>query len=821
MPFLKPLVPASPSHLTMSKTANQAFKSFMNNKFQIVKLMLCSLAVFSTATLSVLAEEAPILFHAQGGATKTLWGDRFEAGATVLGDSIESSDDAVRKAISTHPYDRESHLPKAPSDKAKPLTVLERDPNGRVLAVVAATGAPSHADWTAGPDVIWVRNGEAHSAPILPKVAQARWVFPDRANPLQTITLFGRNLASKGALIALKKDGKGEPVFITPLRGGTYRVQFQIPSNLPLGDHTLFFHNGRGGAAGWSGPIGLTVQSPKGERSIVSVSEYGARGIGAGDDTEAIRKALAAAAKDGAIVVLPPGNFPIRGTLQIPPGVSLRGAGLGATTLQVHPETPFQDGFPVKADIRGYARDWFPHMDSEGYVGQDGFGPMVWLRDRASVENMTLLPAHGSGMGILVANEGGEPSREVAIRRVKVEIHHQPTGWLNPFFVAVLTPSEHLRIEDSEFIGAGGIGMHSTGHRQMYIARNKITGLPQGERNLLFLRSLSESVVENNHIRDGDRNIVYQSGQRLAKEEVPEGRRNSSRSSKHNIYFKNIFENNVPRDHNAGEIMFEVNDIFWGGNGSAFTADGFSTTGDPFNADLVGNHVVVLDGKGVGQYREIVANTDNSITINRPWDVVPNADSYMKVGAAAVECIWLDNTDYHIANWTGLWGNNFGNVIDGHIQHGGNGLFLWSPANADSGNPRPTLFNDIINCRIIGRGNIVLRGHFVLGNTVRLSEVIGFRYRPNYHGNKEWTQNPEKHNPGDRAAVELQIDPWNRGIKFPNLRSTSNYMAWNIIEFNNIYDGPLGIRVDPGAKHTIIRSNAINVDGEEIILVED
>ncbi|HEX8912364.1 MAG TPA: hypothetical protein VF796_08380, partial [Humisphaera sp.] len=47
--------------------------------------------------------------------------------------------------------------------------------------------------------------------------------------------------------------------------------------------------------------------------------------------------------------------------------------------------------------------------------------------------------------------------------------------------------------------------------------------------------------------------------------------------------------------------------------------------------ELVGMAALVLDGKGAGQYRVVTANTESRATLDRPWDVVPDATSVVGV----------------------------------------------------------------------------------------------------------------------------------------------------------------------------------------------
>jgi hypothetical protein len=73
-----------------------------------------------------------------------------------------------------------------------------------------------------------------------------------------------------------------------------------------------------------------------------------------------------------------------------------------------------------------------------------------------------------------------------------------------------------------------------------------------------------------------------------------------------------------------------------------------------------------------------------------------------------------------------------------------------------------------------------------------------------------WLQGME---PNQRAGIALE-PVWQR---IEGLPETAPLKDWNIIEGTHIYDGPIGIFIAPEAKFTILRRNAITVDGEKIV----
>ncbi len=76
--------------------------------------------------------------------------------------------------------------------------------------------------------------------------------------------------------------------------------------------------------------IPAPVAAPK---DALSVIEFGARGDGVADDTKALLKAVAAAAKKGGTVWVPAGDYKISGDIVVPSGVTIQGAGMWHTTF--------------------------------------------------------------------------------------------------------------------------------------------------------------------------------------------------------------------------------------------------------------------------------------------------------------------------------------------------------------------------------------------------------------------------------------------------------------------------------------------------------
>ncbi len=76
--------------------------------------------------------------------------------------------------------------------------------------------------------------------------------------------------------------------------------------------------------------VPAAVARPAGSLSVL---DFGASGKGDADDTDALRKAIAAAAKTAGVVWVPAGDYKLTGDIVVPTGVTVQGAGMWHTTF--------------------------------------------------------------------------------------------------------------------------------------------------------------------------------------------------------------------------------------------------------------------------------------------------------------------------------------------------------------------------------------------------------------------------------------------------------------------------------------------------------
>ena len=765
----------------------------------------------------------PEICRLQGGNTKTIWGTGFTLGNTeVYVASFPFEKDVVVSALEANLYYKGSELlPLQPPLGSKKLNILSTDPRGLVMAVEFSDkyNGDGFFDYRVEAQVVWVKNADGFSKPWLVHSADTYFVYPEKTYAGEEVRIFGRNINAK--LIALRKVGDKKVQLLTLkefryfpyVHNESYETRVSLPKELVLGCYELFVHNGCGGVGGWSQPVKIVVQKQKNEELYFEAKEYGVKADGHTDDTKALKSALKVASKTGGVVSLQAGRVIISETIELPAGVSLCGAGEGATSLQVLDNNPMKNDFPEAADLDEHAHGWLPTLKGNGYA------PMIWARQKSTVSDLTLIYGKGVGFGIMIARCPGI-SEDIHIERIKVIGNEFLNTWLRTFPIFVAGNTYGMVIKNNEFDAYGAIDIPANKHYQAYIGRNKCVCMPTGNTNGFLTRGLNESIVESNEISYGLRTYASQNGTKPSLPDAPKSKTfptSIHRSTVHMAMIGNVYSSNMPRRHNAGEIMIEAPYSEW--NGKVLKADNNSITveGEPFDVDLSENYVVVLDGKGLGQYRRIVSNTVNKLILEKTWDVLPDETTFISIGGFNVEHLWIDNTITENASWVGYWGNHIGHVIDGQIMRNGGPLYLW--AYGRDKNPGVVAFVDIIGSRTIGGGGIGFMQSPVFGNSIRFCEVVDFRYYPTFHEVPAWLA---KYDPNDRV---MNVNPMERfAIGFSSLKPKSSILpgtapvkGWNVIEGNNIYDGPNGIYIDSTAQNTIIKHNVINVDKSAIV----
>ncbi|KAA5548767.1 Ig-like domain-containing protein [Adhaeribacter rhizoryzae] len=448
--------------------------------------------------------------------------------------------------------------------------------------------------------LIWPGNEAGYGNPIAVNKTDVWWAGPDKATRNQTVSVFGRNLAQNNdtlrSYIYLKPvGGGGQWVNVTDVN--PYRVDFTVPAGLPNGEYEIWAHNGHGGQYGWSGPQKITIyDGPQWTNTVFNVKNYGAAGNGYNNDTDAIRKAIDAARQSpGATVYFPAGTYMISSYLHIYNDVKWKGDGRSNTIIKCAPTFNSEYGMVFGNVARTFSISDMGFDTNNNFRGNRDKPVIlrdcqdVWIHNvRFNFKGFNLLDLHNS-------------------RRV------------------FMTNTDHIGI--STFLGNCS---------QLFIDRNNFYMTNDSDMALHTWGGGGISMTRST-CRDLD-NSNLSSGAGWGKGRFFVG--NGSWGSNHLTYLaNNITYDLTPRpagdvDQNSGEqFLWEGNLASWAGYPSSSSATSTTLNGlSGYTNESNSKYVAIVKGKGLGQTRRIITNSGGVITLDEPWNVIPDASSYIVVG---------------------------------------------------------------------------------------------------------------------------------------------------------------------------------------------
>ena len=734
-------------------------------------------------------------------------------------------------------------LPETPPEGTQRLQILKVTP--QVIAVVFTGGVKEPG---AQCRILWVQTPAGLSRPYRVNRPTVWWKDRDVYEPGEDITLYGRSLASglyrqrNYGLLRKQDDGKWYSArwgtWSSPHMDGhwneirlrMYRAKFRLPDNLPLGRYRFYMHNASGDRWGWSDPVDITVaKRPVWPRTVFDARNYGAAGTGLTDDTNAIQKALDAARDaGGGIVFLPAGTYWITRTLMLPQRTILKGVGRDNTRLVV----PTDREFGARVPLARRAGD--PDMPKRlPFFIHNGLVPMVRATYRFGIEDLTLERHAGDGMVVFMDNYD-EPGEDVFIRRCRIVASRRwfPEGiyrGVSPVSIVARGDLQRFELDGCEIIGAGAVSKMGGMFRHARIVNNVFIGNPPyRSRLMLGGRGWAECVIMNNTVRRSERGMFMGGGT-----EGP--------GFVHNLIARNTMEENC-FGANAGETYcIEAGRRFYYGPVAGASATSVRLPGavleteGPRNMPANrGGICLIVRGRGMGQYRWVLSNTADSITVAEPWRVVPDRTSVVCIMRGTVETLWIENIGRHGEAAMQMYDYWVNNVLDSHVSIDTEGVSLWGYE--QEGQQRrfaPIFLNQVLNCKLRLRGWIRLiartdpktaavDGSILVGNVIRNNQVYAPRRVSLNQRSPYWRSRGYR---GTSVGIELMRRSWGF-TPWPDAVATPA-MDWTVVESNHIYDASVGIAIE-GARHTILRRNRfdevrehVRDDGEETLTIND
>ena len=537
-----------------------------------------------------------------------------------------------------------------------------------IKALVPRTFAPGPFLLRAGGVSVWVNR---------PRID---WMLGDAgaaATSGGAIRAFGVCFAWPGCRPAARLEGGGLSMAAACSAPDAFSVTVRVPPALPPGDYRLRVHSGAGGAHGWSDAATVSVARRRPPPAVrISVTSFGADGDDAIDDTGAVVRAIRhAAARGGGIVVFPRGRFVLSAGLEVPPGVTLKGAGLDQTAL-CWPESES----PPEALLRG----------------THDFG----------VEDLSLYAMnHRHG---IVGDQG--PGAGGNIRLVRVRLRMNPyRGHLTEEEVAKRFSAQqrystggtdclrlggpNVQVLDCDVSG-GGRAIYLSGARSSVVARNRLVN---GRWGWYCLSGSDGLVFEGNVVTAGD---LMSTGGGI-------NCLDGSMSSR-NVYFARNRLGECPGWDREAMTSDAGGGAYYGRVESCAGTEVTLASEPKYEGrDWRSAAVFVLDGRGQGQYRRIVRTDGRRVTVDRPWAVAPDSASVVTITMLQANYTFVENVVDEAGVAIQLYGTAVGHIASGNVSRRTDGFHNFG---MNYYGVQPSWFVQWLDNRIEA-GNVYAGGH--------------------------------------------------------------------------------------------------------------
>lgn len=508
---------------------------------------------------------------------------------------------------------------------------------------------------TDGLIALWVSGdqGATWSAPHYLNQARVSHFEFDAVSAGFTCRAFGRNLQLAGANATVTVGGQAATVNAGP--STEYVLSFVFPTGLTVGNaYSVVLNNGYGGTYGnATAPVQLTCRAggadvfglgvPWGADFVaLAANVYNVKtdsrlaqhavGDGVANDRAAIQAAITAAAADtnGGVVYLPAGTYllgaPVSGPfLAQPSKVVLKGDGQGITILRA-------DNTSYNADV--------------GIVALNA--GVITL---AGLLNLSVRFVTVQTLDRGVLYESGQVGNECFLKNVEILTNPLIDGPLPLAFQAFRNGLvRDCSITQQSYNSVGATFKYG---KWLWLYNNKFAY--NRSRVLLVDNMPGPTLIESNTFTL-DWNIDQSLNKQRGAIEYSD--------SVNTVILSNSFVTTagtpVYDGVNEGECL---NHQHYADGGSVVVSRGQVSSAGTLtltdstaawstnqfvvvqNISANGLVVAILDGKGMGQWRNIVSNTPTTITVDSAWDIVPDATSrYAVNGISARDCFVLSNT---------------------------------------------------------------------------------------------------------------------------------------------------------------------------------
>lgn len=490
----------------------------------------------------------------------------------------------------------------------------------------------------------------------------------------ESVTVYGENLTTDNGETATNifLVGDNEHCAVEITYADPYKVTFTVPQGLKEGsEYGITLHNGHGGDNGFAeAPEKITVvESRLNDFSgkVINVTDYGADPVDEkNDDSAAIRQAISAA-ENGDTIYFPKGTYLIDNPVSINnKSVKLKGESFentqivmgtklnaesesGAINIQYGPVEICNLAFvnirdtgklpmPIhfKYDDKGESGSWVLNVHNCRYTA---------LESKYSQTGRKWVSVANSSGVILANNDVASP------------------GMYSVYAKNVSGISQKVFINGNRYYGQCYFGTYYDGI------------------NCMTISGVDKADISGNYFASAD--ILTDDTHTLETYDLFNGRSMSIQGLGRRYYIaKNKIEYSDSLGHNSGEqIMSEGSRACFVEKASAATESTVTLpsfalskfSGHENDIPAAGSTIYVANGRGYGQVRTVKSIDGNVITIETPWDIIPDTTSVVTVSVGHYNWVIYKNEISGAAN---------------HSEEGGGGCGVM-------------IYNDVYNFRVV------------------------------------------------------------------------------------------------------------------------
>lgn len=686
-------------------------------KRKLLSIILAFCVTFSVGSFSTFAEETDSL-----GIIKNTWTAKPGDAIGIYGANF--GDDATQVQVLLLPMSG-YHGEQKPAADMYSLEILNLSDG--VIQAGIPTNIPKD-DY-----VGFVKKGQKFSKPFFINTPEVDWVADKEICESQTVRAFGRNFLNPKTDDASNVkvflcDTSDETVLEAAVKNVTsYTIDFVVPEGvitgkdyiikvsngaceygvgtldnqesvkcLAKGEEFDFVKNNYGIELGWASELNL--------KNALNVKDFGAKGDGKTDDVNAVLSALSKLESDGGgILYFPQGEYNLEAFKE-----GMDSSGKEITNLNFN--------MPNKSVLTGDGKDKTIFLIDErmnftcNYSGMYNIGIHA-NRVRAADDNRRLTGGvtgsllyingentHFFGKQIsMVVKDGSSvisySNSHVAIEDSSFDITHQGPAFYNmtkPYISMRLRfINNYVRNTQRSLIWLGG---HSWVENCVFegdnggdkCEKNPQTGIVGAMEHRITEMWGDKIFYGNNHIigtvgdqREGtDDNcgegICNQAANRIARSTV-----------------KSAAESTLTDTDKDFDAILKGNDSVAKENGKL----------------IVGAKIAITSGAGLGQVRKITNVSGNTITIDKPWDVIPKiGDAYIIDGSIAEKYIIVNNNVEAKTRKGGimLYNMSYDNVIDKNVLTNSGGIWFGKAFDYKAARHAIAYFNYVANNALSG-----------------------------------------------------------------------------------------------------------------------